>query len=202
MVQRTVLSKLFVLSSVLVLASPCLSWAVGSDSPSGRSTSQNAEIGLPIVETHGYKEYNGMGQVWTILQDQRGVMYFGNSGGTVMEYDGVSWRKILTPGSSVRSMALDSSGRIWVGTTSNVGYLASDQAGTLRYVSLNDKIPEEDRKFSDVWQTLVVPQGTFYRTLEELIRWDGKAIRVWKAAPGARFQALSAVNGHIYTAQS
>ncbi|MBS1803373.1 MAG: GAF domain-containing protein [Acidobacteria bacterium] len=201
MVQRTVIRRLFVLSSALYLAFLPAIAAKGDDSTSAKPASPNTEIGLPIVETHGYKEYNGFGQVWTILQDQRGVMYFGNSGGTVMEYDGVTWRKIVTPGSSVRSLALDPSGRIWLGATTSIGYLAPNATGTLQFVSLNDKLSEEDKRFSEVWQTVVLPQGTFYRTLEELIRWDGKIMHVWKAAPGARFQALSAVDGHLYTAQ-
>jgi ligand-binding sensor domain-containing protein len=163
---------------------------------------QRPEIGSPMLETHSYKEYNDQGQIWTILQDQRGVMYFGVSSSNIIEYDGVTWRKIETAGTATRSMAMDSTGRIWVGSTADIGYLAPDPAGTLRYVSLNDKIPENERKFTSVWQTLVTPQGVFYRAYEELFRWDGKSMHTWKAEGKQRFQALQAINGHIYTAQN
>jgi ligand-binding sensor domain-containing protein len=52
-----------------------------------------------------------------------------------------------------------------------------------------------------VWQALVTPQGVFFRSYERLFRWDGNRIQVWSHQPKARFQALSAVRGHIYTAQ-
>jgi signal transduction histidine kinase/CheY-like chemotaxis protein/ligand-binding sensor domain-containing protein len=170
--------------------------------PAASSQKQEPEIGVPVLETHSYKEYNDQAQVWTILQDQRGIMYFGVSSGNLLEYDGVTWRKIETAGTATRSMAMDSTGRIWVGSSGDIGYLAPDGAGSLRYVSLNEKIPENDRKFTSVWQTLVTPQGTYYRSYEKLFRWDGKSMHVWRASAQQRFQALEAINGHIYAAQN
>lgn len=57
------------------------------------------------------KDYDADAQNWAILQDRRGIMYFGNSDG-VLEYDGVSWRLIETRNKSVvRSLALDEQNR-------------------------------------------------------------------------------------------
>ena len=60
-------------------------------------------------------------------------------------------------------------------------------------------MPEKERNFTDVWQTLVTPQGMFFRSYEELFRWDGKTMHVWHARAGSRFQAISLVSGHIFT---
>ena len=39
--------------------------------------------------------------------------------------------------------------------------------------------------------------------IRDSFRWDGKTVHVWHPAnPGGRFQALSMVRGHIYTAQT
>jgi len=157
---------------------------------------------MPVLESHSHSEFNGFGQVWTILQDHRGLMYFGISGGDVLEYDGVSWRKIDTGMEIARSLAIDESGKIWVGGNGGFGYLEPDAAGTLHYASLLDKVPENDRGFTDVWQTLVTPKGIFFRSFEKLFRWQGETIHVWRPASGSRFQALSAVRGHIYTDQN
>ena len=157
---------------------------------------------MPVLENYSARDYNGAPQVWTILQDRRGIMYFGNSGGDILEYDGVSWRKIFTNSSVVRSLALDDSGRVWVGGNAKFGFLEPDATGALQFVSLLDKIPPKDRGFTDAWQTLVTPQGVFFRSYERLFRWDGKRMQVWVPAATARFQALSAVHGHIYTSQS
>lgn len=135
------------------------------------------------------------------MQDRRGLMHFGVSTGAVLEFDGVTWRKIFLASSVVRSLAMDGSGTIWLGANGNLGYLAPDAAGLLHYSSILDKVPVEERTFTDVWQTLNTPQGVFFRSFERLFRWDVTWMQVWRAAKGSRFQALSAVRGHIYTDQ-
>jgi len=157
------------------------------------------EVGTPILQSHTIKEFNSPPQIWAILQDRRGVIYLGVSGREVIEYDGVSWRKIDVGMDNVRSLALDDSGTVWVGGNGGFGYLTADGKGTQVYVSLLDKVPEKDRNFTDVWQTLVTPHGVFFRSYEELFRWDGTTMHVWHARPQSRIQALSQVRGHIYT---
>jgi signal transduction histidine kinase/CheY-like chemotaxis protein len=161
-----------------------------------------AEVGMPVLENYSARVYNGAPQIWTILEDKRGIMYFGTSGGDLMEYDGVTWRKIFTNSSVVRSLALDDSGKVWVGGNAKFGYLAPDENGTLKFVSLLDQIPPEHRGITDIWQTLATPQGVFFRSYERLFRWDGKRMQVWVPAGTGRFQALSAVRGHVYTSQN
>jgi len=139
----------------------------------------------------------------SVVPDKRGILFIGTSGSEIREYDGVTWRKILTPSNTTRSMVMDDAGRIWVGSNGNFGYLAPDSTGSLQYVSLLENIPENEPGFTDVWQTLPTSQGVFYRSYQELFRWDGKTMRVWHPVhPGGRFQALSMVRGHIYTAQT
>jgi signal transduction histidine kinase/DNA-binding response OmpR family regulator len=178
--------------------------APSSSKSSAKSASKPPiEVGVPVLQAHTRDEFGGYGQVWSILQDRRGIIFIGTTGSVIREYDGVSWRKILVPSSTTRSMTMDDNGRIWVGCSANLGYLEPDSTGTLKYVSLLEKIPENERGFTDVWQTLPTPQGVFYRTYQLLFRWDGKTIHVWHPAnPGGRFQALSIVRGHVYTAQT
>jgi signal transduction histidine kinase/DNA-binding response OmpR family regulator len=185
---------------VLALASPGFAQAPQS-APSRPAAAQTAQAGLPIIRNYSAKDYIPAGQVWTILQDRRGVMYIGSSAGYILEYDGATWRKIFHPSSTVRSLAMDDSGRIWAGLEGDFGYLAPDAAGSLQFVSLQDKIAAADRDFTDVWQTLPTAQGVFFRSYQKLFRWDGVRMKAWTVANGSRFQALSMVRGHIYTAQ-
>lgn len=172
---------------------------IGQHAPAASSGTHGAEVGMPIIESHSFKEFSNFAQIWSIAQDHRGVMYMGVSGGEVVEYDGSAWRRIDASMDIVRSLAVDDAGKIWVGGNGGFGYLAPDAHGTLQYVSLLDNVPEKDRSFTDVWQTLVTPQGIYFRSYEELFRWDGKTMHVWPAPAGSRIQALSAVRGHIYT---
>ena len=203
MAQRSVVRRRSSLPALLALAllSSPFAQAILPDTPVSPGP-RTTEIGTPVLENFSPRDYNSSGQIWTILQDRRGVMYFGNSGGTILEYDGVTWRKIFMPSSVTRSLAMDEAGKIWVGISENFGYLEVDASGTQHFVSLLDKVPVEDRKFTDVWQTLVTPQGVFFRSYDRLFRWDGKRMQVWSPQPQSRFQALSAVRGHIYTDQN
>jgi signal transduction histidine kinase/CheY-like chemotaxis protein/ligand-binding sensor domain-containing protein len=202
LVEHTIVCRLFVLSSVLALASSSLIGATGSDSPSKEPASQSQEVGLPVAQGHSYKEFNAFGQVWTITQDRRGLMYMGVSGGDLLEYDGVTWRKTSDGSDNVRSLAFDSSGRLWLGANGTFGFVEPDAKGSMRYTPLLDKLPENERQFTDVWQTLVTPQGVFFRSYEKVFRWDGSRVHVWSRGNQGRYQALSAVRGHIYTSQN
>jgi signal transduction histidine kinase/CheY-like chemotaxis protein len=188
--------------ALLALAiSPFCSAQAAPDTPSRTPAQPSVELGMPVLDNHSDKEYRSGNQVWTILQDRRGLIYFGVSGGTIVQYDGVTWRKIFTTSNVTRSLVVDDAGRIWVGGNGDIGYVAPDAVGTLQFVSILDKVPPADRDFTSVWQTLVTPQGIFFRSYERLFRWDGKRMQVWRRAPDASFQALSSIRGHVYTAQ-
>ncbi len=75
------------------------------------------------------------------------------------------------------------------------------RTAALKFVSLLDKIPADQRGFTDVWQILPTAQGVFFRSYQRLFRWDGSHMKVWTHENGGRFQALSAVRGRLYTAQ-
>jgi ligand-binding sensor domain-containing protein len=175
---------------------------MGSEPPLTNLATHKSEIGLPLAQGHSYKEFNSQGQIWTINQDRRGLMYIGVSGGDLIEYDGVTWRKISTGSDTVRSLAFDEAGRLWLGCNGTFGYVEPDTKGSLHFVSLLDKVPENERQFTDVWQTLVTPQGVFFRSYEKLFRWSDNTIHVWSHGERDRYQALSAVRGHVYTAQN
>lgn len=163
----------------------------------------NSEAGRLFIQYFSPKDYGGAhAQNWAVLQDQRGIMYFGNGVG-VLEYDGVSWRLIPVSNQTiVRSLAIDENNRIYVGAVGDFGYLAPDSAGQLAFVSLLDKVPEANRDFSDVWQTLHTREGIYFRTNNYLFRWgpEHHGIRQPKgdtAAPGTLRIWKAAVSFHI-----
>jgi len=166
----------------------------------GGGSWKSAEVGVPVIQGHSFKEYKDFGQVWTVMQDRSGLIYIGVSGGNILTYDGVTWRKIFTPMSVIRSLVQDETGRIWVGGSANFGYLEPDAKGTMVFVSILDKVEVKDRIFSDVW-ALTTPQGVYFRSFQMLLRWDGKAMHTWRPSQGGSFEAISMVGGHTYTAQ-
>ena len=63
---------------------------------SAQKTQSHNEDGFPLITNYLPKEYSANVQNWAVIQDNRGVLYFGNVSG-VLEYDGVNWRLIMFP---------------------------------------------------------------------------------------------------------
>ncbi len=138
------------------------------------------ELGSPFIRNYTPKMYNAHVQNWDLLQDQRGIMYFGNGDG-LMEYDGVSFRVLELPNKqTVRSMAMDDKGIIYIGSVGYFGYLKTDSTGKAVFVNLIEKIDQKDRDFKDVHATTITKEGVFFRTTKKLFRvGKNQKITVW-----------------------
>jgi len=132
-------------------------------------------VGIPFIHSFSKREYKGGSQNWNMVQTSNGLMYFGNNDG-VLEFDGNSWRLIPMPNSSVvRSLAIDSLQRVYVGAFNELGYLEPDQQGKLTYHSLVDLIPEPERDFSEIWQIFPFEDGMLFHSFQKILYYkDGK----------------------------
>ncbi len=110
--------------------------------------------GVPFIRNYTPVETTGSEQNWAVVQDHRGVMYFGNNDKGVLEYDGVRWRNIPVANNSIiRSLAVDDSGTVYVGAVAEFGYLSPNPRGNLRYVSLSSRLDSAEMGFTNVWKT-------------------------------------------------
>ena len=121
-------------------------------------------------------------QNWCVVQDKRGVIYVGNNGG-LLEYDGVDWRVIRIPNISVFSMAMDEKGNLYIGGNNEIGILTLDSKGARKYTSLKDRLKNNQRNFSIVWNAHSTKEGVYFRTRKFLYRWNykKKEFKVWEA---------------------
>jgi signal transduction histidine kinase/CheY-like chemotaxis protein len=137
-------------------------------SPLQTRAQRGNEVGRPLITTYRSNEIGVDPQSWAFAQDKRGVMYIGTAPG-VMEFDGASWRMIPVANRSfARSLAIDDNGRIYVGASAELGYLAPNSVGELQYVSLLQHIKDSERSFNYVWTTIVTPQGIYFQTRERI----------------------------------
>jgi len=97
------------------------------------------ERGIPSVTFLPPKEFKSHPQNWSIVQDSKGIIYVGNNLSGVLQYGGVSWRKIYVPNGIVESIAIDINDRVYVGGYNDFGFLAPDSIGTYKFVSLYNK---------------------------------------------------------------
>jgi len=152
------------------------------------------QAGTPFITNYAPDMYKASAQNWAVVQDKRGVMFFGNNDG-LLEYDGLTWHLIKTP-STVRSLAIDSTGRIFVGITGDFGYLHPDSLGTYQFRSLKEKIPSQHREFNDVWRIFVSGNLVFFFTSEKIFILEHEKFKV--VYPNGSFYISFMVNHDFY----
>lgn len=133
------------------------------------------KLGNPLLRNYTPEEYGATEQNWSAIQDNRGVMYFGNLDKGILEYDGKTWRTIPIPNNSeVRSLAKDDKGTIYAGAIGEFGYLEPDIQGNMKYISLNtfkEKIPT-------IYKTYFFSNKIYFCSGKYIIAYDKKKTKL------------------------
>jgi Y_Y_Y domain/Two component regulator propeller len=127
--------------------------------------------GDPIIRYIPPSEYNGGPQIFSILQNKQGVMYFGSNDGMI-EYDGTNWEHHpLNNHTIVRSLALDKTGRIYyAGGQFELGFFEPDsKTGKLTFLSLKKEIKIGEQNFEDTWRVFPFPNNDVYFNMSRKI---------------------------------
>jgi serine phosphatase RsbU (regulator of sigma subunit)/ligand-binding sensor domain-containing protein len=158
------------------------------------------ETGFFPIKNFTPEDYNNaMPKNSAIIQDLRGVMYFGNDEG-VLEYDGIRWKLYtLSNGASVHSLAIDIHGRVYIGAVNEFGYLAPNTNGKLNYVSLTNQLDDSLKNSFTVWNVHCNTEGVYFQTDSYLFRWDGSKIIHWNAK--SEFHTSFKLNDKVITKQ-
>jgi len=129
------------------------------------------EQGAPFYQHYSQKDYYGSTQIWCSVQDNRGMMYFGDVTG-IMGFNGSDWNRIeVSNNSIVRSLAVDKNGRVYVGASNEFGYLQPNKSGNMEYISLSQTLQNKNICFLDVWRTNVTDKGVYFFTSNYIFRY-------------------------------
>ncbi len=125
-------------------------------------------IGVPLIRSFDFSG-SGLRTNWSIVQDKRGVMFFGVQGG-VLEFNGAEGSNlILMPnGSTVRSLCTDENGIVYVGARKEIGFLKPNANGELVYQSLVSKLDKKDQNFTEVSKVYTTAEGICFQSFEAL----------------------------------
>lgn len=161
--------------------------------------SQNKlENGYPLVNNYSPKEYGADTQNWAIMQDERGIMYFGNNLG-LLEFDGADWKLYPMPNNTtVRSLALGENGKIYAGGVGDLGYYLPDSLGRLTFHSLLHLIPKENQDFSDVWEASLCDNKIYFNAAKYILVWDIEKKEFKVIHSTNDFHQTKKVNGSVY----
>ncbi len=177
---------------------PLLLLLIAAAVPVAAQRSSDSEEGAPHAVRYDWSDYRAHSQNWAVTQSSEGLIYVANTWG-VMEYDSGDWR--LMPFSDeartlARSLAVDGSGRLFVGGVGEFGRLVPDSVRSLRFESLRHAVPVAYRDFSDVWATHATPDGVVFQTPEYVFRWTERRMQVWRA--GTRFHLSFLVGDRLF----
>ena len=153
-------------------------------------------IGLPQVTSYNSLDYKAGTQNWGIVQDKRGILYFANNEGLLI-YNGAYWNIFPLPNrTTLRSVALATDGKIYVGGQDEIGYFYPNQSGTLVYHSLKMYIPESDKQFADIWDIHIINNEVYFRTVNKIFRLKNNRIDVYPTNSGWVF--MNVINKEIF----
>jgi serine phosphatase RsbU (regulator of sigma subunit)/ligand-binding sensor domain-containing protein len=137
--------------------------------------------GIPLINNYAPNDYNASEQNWAICEDNRGVVYVGNTDG-VLEFDGSNWKKIIiSNGSIVRSLAASEEGTVYVGGVEEFGYLAPDLNGKMYYHTLIDQLDSID--FKDVWKIYTIKEKVYFCCADVIFMFEHKKLNKIYSVP-------------------
>lgn len=94
------------------------------------------QLASPTIINYNNLEYKAGLQNWSTVQDDNGILYFGNNEG-LLTFNGQYWSLHQLPNQTIiRSVKLDKTGRIFVGGQDEIGYFSPRKNGTLQFTSL------------------------------------------------------------------
>lgn len=156
-------------------------------------------IGYAPVRNFNRQTYGSGAQNWSMTQDARGRVYFGNRDGMLI-YDGTRWALLRLPNfTTVRTVYADTAkARIYVGGSGEFGYFES-KPPLLQpaYTSTSAKLPKRNQNFSEIWNILPLGNDKYaFQGDYDIFIQDGENVR---AIPiGEKITASSIIGPTVY----
>lgn len=138
-------------------------------------------VGNPLVQQHPKSEYQAGNQNWGLAFGPEGFLYAANHEGLLV-FDGQYWSLYSMPGTrTVRSVAVDSIGRIYTGGLSEFGYWERQADGQLLYQSISELLEAEDQITDEVWKITIQRDRIIFQTFSTLYIYQHNRLQAIRA---------------------
>ena len=129
---------------------------------------QNLELGNFFINNYSREFLGSRSLNYTSAQSKDGIIYIGNIGKGVIEYDGQRVRQVLRNQEPMtdfaREMIIDSKETVYVGLIDNFGYLEKNKFGQNEYISLSDKLPKKEELNTTFWGLCMHHDTIFFQS--------------------------------------
>jgi DNA-binding CsgD family transcriptional regulator len=160
------------------------------------SYAQIKSKGIHEVINYTSKTYTPITSVWSITQDQKGIIYIGSTNGCLI-YDGNTWSQFASPNNSIiRSVMASNNNRIYMGMFNEFGYIEPDETGKLTYHSIQSKKNINDIDFGDIWRIYQIGNKVFFQGFSHLFVYENNTLKTIFSENGYQFSFL--VNNKLF----
>ncbi|SEK41087.1 triple tyrosine motif-containing protein [Parapedobacter koreensis] len=154
-------------------------------------------IGSPLVQQYTKSEYKAGNQNWAVATGKNGIMYVANADGLLV-FDGQYWTVHHLPNkSTIRSVAVDSAGRIYTGGLAEFGFWEDSGYGQMQYHSVSGLLGSENQLRDEIWKIVIDGDRVFFQSFSTLYRYENNDLRAIKGR-GEPFLFLHHVRGRTF----
>jgi ligand-binding sensor domain-containing protein/predicted negative regulator of RcsB-dependent stress response/DNA-binding CsgD family transcriptional regulator len=151
-------------------------------------------LGTPYIQNFPKLTYASGNQNWSVTQDPKGIMYFGNAEGLLV-YDGRYWQQYSLPNHQiVRAVAAGKNNRIYAGGFGELGYW-SYQNNRMAYTSLTSLLPSKTKLNDEIWRIYNVDNRVVFQSFTSIYIYQNQKLKVVK--PDSSLFFMHKVNGRL-----
>jgi ligand-binding sensor domain-containing protein/DNA-binding CsgD family transcriptional regulator len=133
------------------------------------------------IKSYIRNQYGGGTQNWAMAQDKNNRIYIANNEGLLV-FDGTNWQVFPVPNKTIlRSIGFGPDGKLYAGAQDELGFFAPDAVGRLQFTSLKNSLPDNEKKFPDVWELEVAGDEVFFRTNTRIFKLTGEKFTIYPA---------------------
>lgn len=131
----------------------------------------------PYIINFARDKYHAANKNWSIGQDEKGIMYFGNDIG-MLESDGMEWELYPMPDSPiVRALAVESHSTIYTGGSEELGRWDRDESGKLKYTSLKELLPPRSLDNESFWRVWIDRDKVYFQSFANIYVYNHQTIQ-------------------------
>jgi len=130
----------------------------------------------PYIVNFSKEVYGADNKNWSIGEDERGIVYFGNDVG-LLEFDGIEWTLHSLPnGLTVRSVSVLSHNTVFTGSYEEFGRWDRDITGCLKYTSLSADLDKSTFRNDDFWKIWSTDKYVYFQSFNSIYVYDYEKI--------------------------
>jgi DNA-binding CsgD family transcriptional regulator len=132
--------------------------------------------GNPLVLNYDRQLYQAENQNWSVAVRDDGMVFIGNNDG-LLQTDGFHWKLSRLPDHPViRSVAVTSDNRIYVGGFEAFGYFQEDETGELSYHPLSNQPGLDNLHNDEFWRIIPLNDKIYFQSFSSIFVYDGSTV--------------------------